>query len=228
MNFNQKFTILLFILFGVSSLNAQLPSFGKILGLPENKKQKATTEIDEMKELEPDLVSEVRIGKIVSNLKIEALDGSFTLTKDKQFRPTKYTVGYKNPGSGFTKMFKKSEGIKVKIDYELDVDEETINAKGDTVLTKVKKEGLIYGILEFNYVYDECSDLPVTRNYNIDIPYETIVNAMDGKISAAYEYYECSHEVPKYNKKGQKKAGKTTTVKNEYTTWVVFLSDIAF
>lgn len=230
MNFKQNLIIILVILFGVSNLNAQLLKNIKdgISALAESGETKAkVTEIDKMKELEPDIISEVRIGKIVSNLKIEALDGSFTLTKDKQFRPTEYTIGYKNPGEGFTRMFKKSKGTKVKIDYELDVEEEKINAKGDTVMVKVKKDGFIYGILEFNYVYDECSDFPVTRNYNIDIPYETIVNAMDGKISAAYEYYTCSHKVPRY-RNGKKKPGKTSVVENSYTTWVIFLSDIPF
>ena len=116
----------------------------------------------------------------------------------------------------------------MKIDYEYDIDEEEITSEGDTIMVKVKKEGFVYGILEFNYVYDQCADLPVTRNYNIEIPYETIVNAMDGKISAAYEYYSCTHEVPRYNKKWEKKSGKTSKITNDYTSWVIFLSDIPF
>ena len=227
MAFYRIFVLGLFLFTGVSALNAQPTLSGLIAKLGGKSEGKPTTELDKMKELEPDIISEVRIGKVVSDLKIEALDGSFTLTKDKQFRPTEYTVGYVNPGSGFTKMFKKSKGKKVKIDYTYDVDETQIVGK-DTITVQVKKDGYIYGILEFNYVYDECADLPVTRNYNIEVPYQTIINAMDGKISAAYEYYTCTHTVPKYNSKGIKKEGKTKKVTNRYTSWVLFLSDIPF
>jgi hypothetical protein len=166
----------------------------------------------------PELTSEVKSGKMADDYTITAIDGSFVLKAGQPFKPKKYTNGYANPkNSEFTRVFKKSEGTKVRIDYGYEIDDPNQEKKKDEPIKKIKKTGQLYGIIEFNKVWNECSDLPTTRAYFIDIPKTTIDEAKGGNISVHYDLYTCAPIFP------DEKPQKTV-----YTSFVIWLSDIEF
>ncbi len=167
----------------------------------------------------PELVSDVKIGKLADNITIEAIDGSFVLKPGEQFKPKSYTVGYSKPDKNLTKKFKNSEGTKVRIKYGYEVDDPDFvpTKESKEPAKKIKKTADLYGIIEFNRVWDECSDLPVTRAYLINIPESTFQAALGGRVSSYCDVYECAVPFP-----GEKPA------KTQYTSFVIFLSDIEF
>lgn len=169
----------------------------------------------------PDFVTEVKNGKVsdnIKNLTITAIDGSFVLKAGEGFTPKKFTNGWYNPGGQeFTKLWKKSKGQKVRIDYGYEIPHPDQEKNPDKQLEKIKKEGSLYGIIEFNKVWDECSDQPQTRAYYIDLPPKIIEAAKGGRISVQYDYYKCKHSLP-----GEKPTSAT------YTSYVIWLSDIEF
>jgi len=63
----------------------------------------------------------------------------------------------------------------------------------------------LYGVLLSSKV-KTCSDEPTTRSYEISIPADFVASAQGGLISCRYEYYRCGS--------------------NNYTTWVLWLSDM--
>ncbi|MCB0747545.1 MAG: hypothetical protein KDC90_08780 [Ignavibacteriae bacterium] len=167
----------------------------------------------------PDLVSDVKIGKLADNITIEAIDGSFVLKPGEQFKPKSYTLGYSKPNKDLYKRFKNSEGTKVRIKYGYEVDDPDFVPEKDSkeAPKKIKKTADLYGIIEFNKVWDACSDLPVARTYFINIPESSFQAALGGSISVYYEVYDCTVPFP------EEKPSKT-----QYTSLVIFLSDIEF
>lgn len=167
---------------------------------------------DTIKSQYPEIAELVRVGKVADNLKITAIDGSFTLTGGQTFKPSFFSDGWRKPGKGFAKKWSESNGKKVKIDYDYDVEDPEEEGK------KINKKGEMFGILEFNRVYSECASLPVARSYYIQIPYSNIENALGGKISMFYEIYECQPTIP----------GRGKAKRENYTSWVIWLSDVPF
>jgi hypothetical protein len=169
----------------------------------------------------PDLVSYPKVGKLENNFSIEAVDKSFVLEGGKQFIPEFYTNGYAKPTQkGMSKNFKRSKGKKVRLNYSFDVPNPEYNPLDSIASLKpktVKEEGFMYGVLEFNKVWDECSDQPNTRAYLINITPQQIEAAKGGSVSVVYEYYDC--KVPFPDEK---------TKKNRFTSFVLWLSDIEF
>ena len=54
----------------------------------------------------------------------------------------------------------------------------------------------------------KCS-VPVTRSYQISVPKDYVLQAMNGQVSVLYEYYDC---------------GRDKNLK----TWILWLSDVPF
>lgn len=148
------------------------------------KKQSSLNQADEMKSSNPELVTEVKLGKLQNGITIRTESGK-VITGGGTFTPTKFSNGWINPGDGFTKRWRESTGEKV-----------TISRPG-------KDE--MYGILEFSKVYKNCSDQPATRSYYIKIPESFFTDAQGGNITCLYEYYSCK---PEYE--GAKKENFTT------------------
>lgn len=132
--------------------------------------RKNSNQYDSLKVISPALVAEVSLGKVEKGISIILQDGAI-LEGGQTFSPSRFTDGWMNPASGFTKMFKHSKGERVKI------------------LRDGKKD--LYGLLEFNKVYIECNDVPSTRAYYIKIPEQFLEQAEGGNLAVVYEYYEC-------------------------------------
>lgn len=149
--------------------------------------------MDSLKMNSPELVTKVKNGKLQEGVTIKFNSGK-TLRGGEIFQPSEYTHGWINPSNGFTNLFKDSKGQKVTIQR---------TGKPD-----------MYGILEFNEVYESCSTLPATRSYYIRIPESYFNDAQGGNITSLYEYYECEPTA---------ESGK-----NYYTTWAIWISDVPF
>lgn len=137
------------------------------------KKQSSLNQPDEMKSSNPELVTDVKLGKLQSGITIRTESGK-VISGGNTFTPTKFSNGWVNPGNGFTKKWRESTGEKV-----------TISRPG-------KPE--MHGILEFSRVYKNCSDQPATRSYYIKIPESFFTDAQGGNITSLYEYYSCKPE----------------------------------
>jgi hypothetical protein len=176
---------------------------------------------DTRKDEFPDLVKLVKVGKLENDFVIEATDKSFKLEPNKQFIPKSFTNGYVNVSQeGIKKKFKDSKGTKIKVHYNFEVDNPEYNAQdsiGKLKPKKIRETGDMYGIIEFNKVWEECSDQPNTRAYYINISPEQIEKAKGGKINTIYEYYKCKVPFP-----GEK------LKENTFTSFVLWLSDIEF
>ncbi len=176
-----------------------------------------------------------KMGKMVDSISIEAMDKSFYIKKGETFKMDKLGIeqkaGWVNPSSNFSKSFRFSDGIPVKIIiskkepiYEERIEQKpTVQFGGKEVMKDVTiktlkgykgRDDIFYGLLEFNKVHDICSSDPATRAYFISIPEKYLTAARGGNISVVYEYYNCEP----IKKKGR----------NNYTTWVLWLSDIEF
>lgn len=175
-----------------------------------------------------------KMGKLVDSISIEAIDKSFVIKKGETFKIEKLGLeqkaGWVNPSDNFSKSFRFSDGVPVKIiiSRKKPIYEETREKVKKMVLGKEKEEEIVrktlkgyegkdeifYGLLEFNKVHDLCSSDPATRAYFISIPEKYLAAARGGNISVVYEFYTCEP----FKKKG----------KNNYTTWVLWLSDIEF
>jgi hypothetical protein len=173
-----------------------------------------------------------KMGKLVDSISIEG--SSFKIKPGETFKMDKLGIeqkaGWVNPSANFSKSFKYSDGEPVKIvitrqvpEYENVVVKETKTVYGkevtkETPTRRVKGyksvPEIFYGLLEFNKVHEACSSDPATRAYFISIPEKYLAAARGGNISVVYEYYTCEP----FKKKG----------KNNYTTWVLWLSDIEF
>lgn len=187
-----------------------LPSFNS---LPVRKNAFDTVKIERQ-----DLIKEVNSGKIGQNFEIEFFDGQPTIRSGSKFDPRDYgfTEGWVNPVDGFSEKYieslEKTNTHKVKIKRK--------TKEGKTLPT-------LYGILEFNKVYKECSGLPVARSYAINIPRDFFSSAEAGNNTVLYEYYECRpvKEIEVYpTKKKKKKKKKIVQLPEEYyTTWVLWM-----
>ena len=89
---------------------------------------------------------------------------------------------------------------------------EKFGAKKVRVKTPYMSKDL-HGLLLLSKIYDGC-DGAVTRSYQISIPESYVSDALDGKISVVYEYYNA----PCGN----------VGVSAKPKTWVLWLSDIPF
>lgn len=175
-----------------------------------------------------------KMGRLVDSIAIEAIDKSFIIKKGETFKMDKLGVeqraGWVNPSSEFSKAFRKSDGTPVKIIISRKIpifEEKSITEKKmilgvEKDVTRKEKilkgyqgrDDIFFGLLEFNKVHDVCSSDPATRAYFISIPQKYLDAARGGNISVVYEYYNCEP----VRKKG----------KNNYTTWVLWISDIEF
>lgn len=173
-----------------------------------------------------------KMGRLVDSISIEAIDKSFVIKKGETFKMDKLGIeqraGWVNPSSDFSKAFNKSDGIPVKIiisrkipEYEVTMEKSTnplTNKETEKPVKKLKgytgRDDIFYGLLEFNKVHEICNSDPATRAYFISIPQKYLDAARGGNISVVYEYYNCTP----VKKKGA----------NNYTTWVLWISDIEF
>ena len=171
-----------------------------------------------------------KMGRLVDSIAIEAMDKSFIIKKGETFKMDKLGIeqkaGWLNPSDDFSKSFRFSDGIPVKIiiSRKIPIFEEKMVKKTTrdgvreeperTIKGYSGRDDIYYGLLEFNKVHESCSSDPATRAYFISIPEKYIKAAQGGNISVVYEYYNCEP----IKKKG----------KNNYTTWVLWISDIEF
>lgn len=169
----------------------------------------------------PDMVTFPKVGRNDNTFAIEAVDKSFVLKPNEQFVPKFYTNGYVNPTKdGMTKKFKNSKGTKVRIKYNFEVPNPEYKPDDEIAknLPKTKKEtGDMYGLIEFNKVWDECSALPNTRAYYINLTKDQIDAAKGGKVNVVWELYSCSVPFPNEKPKA-----------NTFTSFVLWLSDVEF
>lgn len=126
--------------------------------------------VDTIKIQNPELITEVKIGKMQEGISIVFADGT-SIAGGNTFTVKDFTPGWINPGNGFTSLFGQSKGKKC-----------TIKRAGKSDL---------YGVMEFSKVYKACSSLPATRSYFINIPESYLTDATGGNITAVYEYYTC-------------------------------------
>jgi len=141
--------------------------------LPTNRPSasaKRSNLIDSTKILHPELITDVRIGKMQDDISIVFEDGT-RIDSGQTFTVADYSPGFVNPGNGFTELFSQSSGKKC-----------TLKRRGKSDL---------YGIMEFSKVYKNCASLPATRSYYIKIPDSYLADATGGNITAVYEYYQC-------------------------------------
>lgn len=175
-----------------------------------------------------------KMGRLVDSISIEAIDKSFVIKKGETFKMDKLGIeqraGWVNPSSNFSKAFKASDGIPVRIiiSRKIPIYEEKKVTEKKMILGKEKdvestvktlkgytgRDDIFFGLLEFNKVHDVCSSDPATRAYFISIPQKYLDAARGGNISVVYEYYSCQP----VKKKGT----------NNYTTWALWISDIEF
>ena len=215
------FFAIAFLFYNITPNQAQLKGLKDLVGdvkIPSFNSLPVRENITDTVKIErQNLVKEVNKGKIGKNFEIEFLDGQPTIYPGSDFDPRDYgfTEGWVNPMDGFSEKYiesiEKTNSHKVKIKRR--------DKEG-------KKLPTLYGILEFNTVYTECSGLPVARSYAINIPRDYFTSAEAGNNTVLYEYYKCRpvKEVAIYPKKKKKKKQKIVQLPEElYTTWVLWM-----